>query len=112
MKAPAMSPPAQAIHLLKQQGRLLAPALLAGTDDPHAELLAMVWGPRFDRQHALELLAKLSREQSAQALPMLNALQLAADRFDQLSVQLQHRLRCLIVRHHRCHHRLRPGAAM
>lgn len=112
MKAPAMSPPAQAIHLLKQQGRLLAPALLAGTDDPHAELLAMVWGPRFDRQHALELLAKLSLEQSAQALPMLNVLQSAAGLFDNLCVRAQNRLRRLIVRHHRCHHRLQQGAAV
>jgi hypothetical protein len=108
MKAQAMSPVLQPIRHLVQQSRVLAPWLLVGTDEPHAELLAMVWGPHFDRQHALELLAKLSREQSAQALPMLNALQSAADRFDQLSGLLQHRLRRLIVRHHRLQH----GAAM
>jgi len=99
LKAPAMSPAFEPIHHLAQQGRAHAPALLAGADDPHAELLAMVWGPRFDRQHALDLWARLSQQQPAEALPLLPALLSAADRFDTLGVPVQHRLRRLIVRH-------------
>ena len=38
--------------------RAHAPALLAGADNPHDELLALVWGPRFDREHALDLMAR------------------------------------------------------
>jgi hypothetical protein len=94
-----MSPAFEPIHHLAQQGRVHAPALLAGAEDPHAELLAMVWGPRFDRQHALDLWARLSQQQPAQALPVLPALLSAADRFDALGVPVQHRLRRLIVRH-------------
>jgi hypothetical protein len=95
-----MSPAFEPIHHLAQQSRVHAPALLAGADDPHAELLAMVWGPRFDRQHALDLWARLSQQQPAEALPLLPALLSAADRFDALGVPVQHRLRRLIVRHH------------
>ncbi len=86
---------------LIQQSRVLAPWLLARIDEPHAELLTMVWGPRFDHQHALELLTRLCGEQSAQALPVLTALQSAAGLFDHLSVQEQNRLRRLILRHQR-----------
>lgn len=96
------------VHDLIQQSRAPALLLLAKIDDPHAELLAMVWGPRFDRQHALELLARLSHEQSAQALPVLTLLQSAANQFDNLSVQAQNRLRRLIMRHQRLQH----GSAM
>ena len=35
--------------------RALGPALLASAPEPAVELLAMVWGPRFDREHALQL---------------------------------------------------------
>lgn len=82
--------------------------LLAGIDEPHAELLTMVWGQRFDREHALELLAKLSGKQTAQVLRVLTALKLAASLFDNLSVQQQNRLRRLILRHHS----LQPDFAM
>jgi hypothetical protein len=94
-----MSPAFAPIHQLAQQSRAHAPALLAGAEDPHAELLAMVWGPRFDRQHALDLWARLSQQQPAEALPVLPALLSAADRFDALGAPVQHRLRRLIVRH-------------
>ena len=103
-----MSPSFQPIRHLAQQSRLHAPALLAGADDPHAELLALVWGPRFDRQHALDLWARLSQHSPAQALPVLPALLEAADRFDALGTPVQHQLRRLIVRHRR----LRPDAAV
>jgi hypothetical protein len=83
-----MSPAFAPIHQLAQQSRAHAPALLA-----------MVWGPRFDRQHALDLWARLSQQQPAEALPVLPALLSAADRFDALGAPVQHRLRRLIVRH-------------
>lgn len=89
----------QPIQHLAQQSRVHAPALLAGVKDPHAELLTMVWGPRFDRQHALDLWARLSQQQPAKALPVLPALLLAADCFDTLGAPVQHRLRRLIMRH-------------
>lgn len=84
---------------LMQAGRTHAPVLLQGVDDPHAELLSLVWGPRFDREHALGLWANLSQRQPAQAAPVLPALLSAADRFDALGSPVQHRLRRLILRH-------------
>ncbi|MCY1548078.1 hypothetical protein D9M68_841660 [compost metagenome] len=73
--------------------------MLADADDPHAELLAMVWGPRFDREHALGLWARLSQRRPGEAVPVLPALLSAADRFDALGTPVQQRLRRLIVRH-------------
>jgi hypothetical protein len=43
-----MSPALTPVHHLAQQVRAYGPALLATASDPHAELLTMVWGPRFD----------------------------------------------------------------
>ena len=74
-------------------------ALLAGVDDPHDELLALVWGPRFDREHALGLWARLSQRQPQAALPVLPQLLSAADHFDTLGAPAQQRLRRLILRH-------------
>ncbi len=80
-------------------------ALLRTTDDPHAELLAMVWGSRFDREHAHGLLAR-----QPQALPeALRTVLAAADRFDALSAPRQQRLRQLIVKHHGGPHRSQVG---
>ena len=94
-----MTPALEALHTLTRQGRVHAPALLVGADDPHAELLSLVWGPRFDREHALGLWARLSQRQPAQAAPVLPVLLAAADRFDALGSPVQHRLRRLILRH-------------
>ncbi|WP_068174330.1 hypothetical protein [Hydrogenophaga taeniospiralis] len=94
-----MSPRLEPIHHLAQQSRVFGPALLADADDPHAELLAMVWGPRFDREHALGLWARLSQRRPGEAVPVLPALLSAADRFDALGTPVQQRLRRLIVRH-------------
>jgi hypothetical protein len=91
-----MSPVLQPIA---QRLRDHGPALLAGVDDPHDELLALVWGPRFDREHALGLWARLSRRQPTEALPALPAILSVADRFDGLDRGAQQRLRRLIVRH-------------
>ncbi len=85
---------------LTQQVRSYGPALLGTASDPHAELMAMVWGPRFDREHAMVLWAGLLQRQAGTALPMLHVLLSAADRFDALAVPSQHRLRTLIQRHH------------
>ena len=69
--------------------------LLAGSDDPHAELLAMLWGSRFDREHAQALLAR----QPQLAPGLWPSVLAAAERFDRLPSARQHRLRRLIVRH-------------
>ena len=91
-----MSPVLQPIA---QRLRDHGPALLAGVDDPHDELLALVWGPRFDREHALWLWARLSRRAPQQAVPVLPVLLATAERYDALGLDAQRRLRRLIVRH-------------
>ncbi len=75
--------------------RAHGPVLLAAAEDPHAELLALVWGPRFDRQHAQGLLAR----QPGVAPQLLQTLARAADRFDGLGQAEQQRVRRLILRH-------------
>ena len=91
-----MSPALQAIG---QPLRVHGPALLAEVDDPHDELLALVWGPRFDREHALGLWARFSRRQPAEAVHTLPAILSVADRFDGMDTRAQQRLRRLIQRH-------------
>lgn len=71
-------------------------AVLTGADDPHAELLAMVWGPRFDRLHAQRL---VTNQQGGNAL-MHQTVMEAADGFDALGSAQQQRVRRLILRHH------------
>ncbi|MDP3226613.1 MAG: hypothetical protein Q8N13_01395 [Acidovorax sp.] len=90
-----MSPTLAPIHQLAQGVRAHGPALLAGMDEPHDELMSLVWGPRFDREHALGLLAR-QPQAAAHTLPALLA---AADHFDALHAPAQGRLRRLIVRH-------------
>lgn len=90
-----MSPTLEPIHTLTQRVRMHGPHLLAGLPDPHDELMSLVWGPRFDREHAMGLLAR-QPEHAALTLP---ALLEAADRFDALHTGAKHRLRQLIVRH-------------
>ncbi len=103
-----MSP---ALHAIGQPLRDHGPALLAEVEDPHDELLALVWGPRFDRQHALGLWARLSSRQPAEAVHTLPAILLVADRFDGLDSTAQQRLRRLILRH-RARHEASPGRMM
>ena len=91
----SMSPTLEPIHRLAQGVRTHGPALLAGMPDPHDELMSLVWGPRFDREHALGLVAR-QPEVAAHTLPALLA---AADHFDALHAGAQGRLRRLIVRH-------------
>lgn len=89
------------LHRLACDLRAHGPVLLAGMPQPHDELLALVWGPRFDREHALGLVAR----QPAHAALALPALLQAADRFDALHAPAQRRLRQMILRH-----RARSGA--
>jgi hypothetical protein len=103
-----MSP---ALHAIGQPLREHGPALLAEVEDPHDELLALVWGPRFDRQHALGLWARFSRRQPAEAVHTLPALLQVADRFDGLDARSQQRLRRLILRH-RAFNEAAPGQVM
>lgn len=94
-----MSPAVQNLHDLTRVGRRHAPALLADADDPHAELLTMIWGPRFDREHALDWWARLSARQPVAAMPVLSELLSAAERFDTLTSPVQQQLRRLVLRH-------------
>ena len=94
-----MSPALEPLHALARQGREHGATLLSGSDDPHAELLTLFWGPRFDREHALRLWARLSQRQPVVAQPLLPALLAAGERFDALDRAAQQRLRRLILRH-------------
>ncbi len=74
--------------------------LLATVGDPHAELLTLVWGPRFDRRHALEWLAQAPAPAATEPDPAARfALWQAGLLFDQLAPPAQQRLRQLILRH-------------
>ena len=64
-------------------------AVAGNADDPVNELRALVWGPRFDREQALVLLARLPRLDGA----WIHAMQALADRFDALPAAGQHALR-------------------
>ena len=90
-----MSPLWAPIHQLAGQLREHGPTLLAGMPEPHDELMSLVWGSRFDREHALGLVAR-QPQQAARTLP---ALLEAADRFDALHASAQRRLRQMILRH-------------
>ena len=97
-----MPPAAQTtIRQLAQAGRAHAHGLLHEADEPHVELLSLVWGPRFDREHALSLWARWSAQQPALAAPVLPMLMRAADSFDALGEAAQQQLRRLILRHQR-----------
>jgi hypothetical protein len=62
--------------------------------EPQAELMALVWGPRFDRHHALALLAHPAcSDAPAQAKAWLTV---AADQFDALPATAQARWRMRI----------------
>jgi len=71
------------------------PALLASVQEPAAELLALVWGPRFDREHARCLAQVVVQNHAA----LDRSLAQAADHFDRLPAPRQQRLRQLL-RHH------------
>ena len=62
-------------------------------------LLALVWGPRFDRDHARHLAAPLVGRFPHAAGPVLDALMDVGERFDRLEHAAQQRIRRLILRH-------------
>ncbi|MEO7106442.1 MAG: hypothetical protein ABIZ09_08725 [Rhodoferax sp.] len=82
----------QPMHVLFASMRAHGPALLASADEPVAELLAMVWGPRFDRDHAQHLAQSATQKDSG----LHHALAQAADSFDDLPAPRQQRLRQLL----------------
>lgn len=94
---------ADALHAIARQGRPHTAVLLADAEDPHAELLTLFWGPRFDREHALSLWARASRREPVEAVPLLPQLLAAGDCFDALAREDQQRLRRLILRHRALH---------
>jgi hypothetical protein len=75
------------------------PALLPAAEDPHAELLALVWGPRFDRTHAAHWLGQAGLGAGGASRSRF-ALAQAASLFDQMPATQQQRLRRLILAHH------------
>jgi len=75
--------------------RAYGPALLDGFPEPAAELLAMVWGPRFDREHARLLAQSVERDRPT----VEHALAQAADHFDGMPAPQQQRLRQRIRRY-------------
>jgi len=83
------------LHEWAQPVRVYGQSLLGEAQDPHAELLALVWGPRFDRQHAHALLD----HQLAPQPDLIRTVMDAADRFDRLGGAQQQRVRQLILRH-------------
>lgn len=80
---------------LARRARAHGELLLAGAASPHEEWMSLVWGPLFDREHALRLLASRPAAAAA-ALPEVMA---AADRFDGLAMEAKRRVRRLILRH-------------
>lgn len=86
-----------ALHAIAAPLRAYGAVVLEGYAEPHAEVLALVWGPSFDRVHALCLLER----RPGYAPQVLQAVQQAADQFDRLAETERRRLRTLIVRHHR-----------
>ena len=83
------------LHALVAPLRAYGPVVFEGYDEPHAELMALVWGPRFDRDHVHRLLAR----RPGYVPQVLQAVQKAADQFDGLAAPLQSRVRQLILRH-------------
>ena len=84
-----------ALNALVAPVRAFGPMLLASMDEPHAELLALVWGPRFDREHAQDLLQRLPQVEPA----VIQTVEQAAAEFDRLAQAEQQRVRQLILRH-------------
>jgi hypothetical protein len=84
-----------AIECIVAPLRTYGGVVFEGCDTPHDELLALVWGPRFDRAHAYGLLAR----KPGYVPQVLQAVVNAADAFDSLAYAEQQRLRALIWRH-------------
>lgn len=101
MNPTTSTPPARTVKVLMQLCRRHVAEWLGPQPDPHGELLTLVWGPRFDRQHARALLvqAGTTGAVSTALAPARFALWQAGLLFDQLPAAAQDRVRALIVRH-------------
>lgn len=64
-------------------------ALAGVSEEPAADMLALVWGPSFDREHALSLLARLPRADAE----WVHAMQAFGEHFDALPPAGQRALR-------------------
>lgn len=91
----AMSPTHQPVHHLARHVRHMAADLLSDMPELHDELMCLVWGPRFDREHALGLIARRPQASVHAASAMLAA----ADAFDAMQTTSQRRVRELIRKH-------------
>jgi hypothetical protein len=87
----------QALDVLAAPLRAYGEVVLEGYADPHAELMALVWGPRFDREHVQRLLAR----RPGYVEQVLDEVGKAADEFDRLAAAQQLQVRQLILRHRR-----------
>lgn len=83
------------LHALVTPLRAYGPVVFEGYDEPHAELMALVWGPHIDREHVHRLLER----RPGYVPQVLQAVQMAADQFDGLATPQQRRVRQLILRH-------------
>lgn len=90
-----MSPTHQPVHRLARQVSHVAADLLSDLPELHDELMCLVWGPRFDREHALGLIARRPQASMHAASAMLAA----ADAFDAMQAISQRRVRELIRKH-------------
>jgi hypothetical protein len=84
-----------ALNAIAAPLRAYGPVVFEGYEEPHAELMALVWGPRFDREHAFRLLER----RPGYVPQVLLAVREAADRFDDLADAQKQRVRALILRH-------------
>jgi hypothetical protein len=84
-----------AINAIAAPLRAYGAVVLDGYDEPHAEVMALVWGPRFDREHARTLLDR----RPGYVPRVLHDVQQAADLFDRMAEAERNRLRALILRH-------------
>lgn len=87
--------PTTTLSALTAPLRAYGAVLFEGYEEPHAEVMALVWGPRFDREHAHTLLER----RPGYVPQVLHTVQSAADQFDQLAADEQRRVRQLILRH-------------
>ena len=83
------------LNLLTAPLRAYGPVVFEGDGEPHTELMTLVWGPRFDREHVYRLLER----HPGYVSQVVYAVNRAADQFDLLSSTDQRRVRKLIERH-------------
>ncbi|HRN77476.1 hypothetical protein [Ottowia sp.] len=103
------SVPERPVQALVRLAREHGARLLAAQPEPHVELLTLLWGSRFDREHAQGLIEQAAAT-PVQRERLRRGLRDAAERFDRMSAPEQQRLRRLVLRHWRAG--ARPGHRM